>query len=70
MFITATLVRMKYNEGRTELCGRLSKRGWEIEKARRRARREEGEEEGLLDAMDRTSEESLPVASGSGTSQA
>lgn len=46
--IVGTLVSMKYKEGRAEICGRRSKRGWEIEKARRRARGEEGEEEGLL----------------------
>lgn len=46
--IIGTLIRMKYNEGRAEICGRRSKRGWELERARRRADREEGEEEGLL----------------------
>ncbi|BEJ16074.1 hypothetical protein CspHIS471_0506790 [Cutaneotrichosporon sp. HIS471] len=46
--IIGTLIRMKYNEGRAEICGRRSERGWELEHARRRVEREEGEEEGLL----------------------
>jgi hypothetical protein len=60
---------MKFNEGRTELCGRRSKRGWEIEKARRRAAGEEGEEEGLLGARASVDSEldAHPIASGSGT---
>lgn len=48
--ITAVLIRMKYREGRTELFGHRSKRGWAIERRRRIARREDGEEEGLLSA--------------------
>ncbi|GMK55411.1 hypothetical protein CspeluHIS016_0204670 [Cutaneotrichosporon spelunceum] len=57
LIIIGTLIRLKYNEGRAEICGRRSERGWELEKARRRAEREEGEEEGLL----------APHAEGSGS---
>lgn len=59
IIICATLIHMKYKEGRTELCGRRSERGWELERARRRALREDGEEEGLL----------TPHAEGSGSRQ-
>lgn len=52
IIIIATLVRMKYKEGRAEICGRRSARGWELERAHRRERREEGEEEGLLPPQD------------------
>lgn len=59
---------MKYNEGRAEVCGRRSERGWAIEKARRRVRREEGEEEGLLAGIDRNSEDLAgPSGSASGS---
>lgn len=61
IIIIAVLVKMKYKEGRTELCGHYSKRGRAIEKARRRLRREEGEEEGLLAG------DGEPNASGSGS---
>ncbi|KAL7422226.1 hypothetical protein Q5752_002872 [Cryptotrichosporon argae] len=49
--IIVTVVRMKFNEGRTAILGRRSRRGWELEKARRRAAGAagEGEEEGLLE---------------------
>ncbi|KAL1411259.1 hypothetical protein Q8F55_002210 [Vanrija albida] len=59
--IIATLVRLKWKEGRTDLFGHKSKRGWELHKRRRVAARQEGEEEGLLAPADE------PEASGSGS---
>lgn len=56
---------MKYTEGRTELCGHLSKRGRAIARRRRIANRGDGEEEGLLEAVDEEGRV-LPEASGSG----
>jgi hypothetical protein len=74
IFITLTLIKMKYTEGRTELCGQRSIRGQAIERTRRRARREEGEEEGLLAAVDPRDSDELdlgvgPSGSGSGSRQ-
>jgi high-affinity iron transporter len=51
-YIIFTLIRLKYKEGRTTVCGRRSKRGWEREVLRRRKAGEEGEEEGLLTATE------------------
>jgi high-affinity iron transporter len=50
--IIVTLVTMKWKEGRTEVCGVRSKRGWQREWAKRQAAREQGEEEGLLGSTD------------------
>lgn len=61
--IIATLVRLKWKEGRTDLFGHKSKRGWELHKRRRVEARLEGEEEGLLAPAD----DDEPVASGSGS---
>ncbi|WWD01513.1 hypothetical protein V866_008457 [Kwoniella sp. B9012] len=47
LLITFTLVKAKYKEGRTSLCGQLSKRGWEREFSRRE--RGEIEDDVLLD---------------------
>ncbi|WVF72280.1 hypothetical protein IAT40_007092 [Kwoniella sp. CBS 6097] len=48
IIITLTLVKMKYKEGRTALCGQLSKAAWEREFARRE-RGDMMEDEVLLD---------------------
>lgn len=63
-FIIFTLIRMKWVEGRTEICGIKSARGRELEKRRRRIFRLEGEEEGLLQA-----DEDLAGPSGSRPSE-
>lgn len=63
-FIIFTLVRMKYKEGRAEICGHKSARGRELDKRRKRAIRLEGEEEGLLQP-----DENLAGPSGSRTSE-
>jgi hypothetical protein len=39
---------MKWKEGRADVCGVKSQRGWQRELVKRRAERQEGEEEGLL----------------------
>ncbi|OCF35422.1 iron ion transporter [Kwoniella heveanensis CBS 569] len=47
LIITLTLIKMKYKEGRTALCGQLSRAAWEREFARRE--RGDVEDEVLLD---------------------
>ncbi|WWC61244.1 uncharacterized protein I303_103825 [Kwoniella dejecticola CBS 10117] len=47
LLITFTLVHAKFKEGRTALCGQMSKRGWEREFSRRE--RGDAEDEVLLD---------------------
>ncbi|KAK4687218.1 high-affinity iron transporter, partial [Tremellales sp. Uapishka_1] len=46
--IIGTLMKMKFDEGRADMCGRRSRRGRERHLARRKKHSEEGEEEGLL----------------------